>query len=113
MYKSYSYYNINNKNFENPENNEFYIEALYDFNYNSLTRREIRIIQGNCSYICDICKNDYMYSCFECELTKDFEFEIEKQKYIEYIKRNERIINRRKYKNKNESIKKYNYKKNR
>ena len=40
-----------------------------------------------------------------------FEFEIEKQKYMEYIKKNEKIINIRKYKTKNDIIKKYNYKK--
>ncbi len=40
-------------------NNEFFIDSIYD--YNNLSNKEIRIIHSNCSYICDICKNDYMY----------------------------------------------------
>ena len=34
MYKSNSCYNVSIKNLEYQENNEFYIDALYDFDYN-------------------------------------------------------------------------------
>jgi hypothetical protein len=63
---------------------QFFIDSIYD--YNDLSNQEIRIIHSNCNYICDMCKNDYMYTCLECELAKEFEFEIEKQKYMEYKK---------------------------
>ena len=83
--KCKKYYNLD-KIKDSNDNNYFVIDSIFEFD--GFTKKEIRIIHKNCNYICNTCKNDYMYKCYDCELAKEFEFEVEKQRFIEFKNKN-------------------------
>jgi hypothetical protein len=84
--KTTKYYNLDELTDSNNDKKYFIIDSIFEFD--GFTRKEIRIIRKKCHYICDVCKNDYMFTCFECESAKEFEFEIEKQQFIENKNKN-------------------------
>lgn len=84
--KTTKYYNLDELTDSNNNKKYFIIDSIFEFD--EFTTREIRIIRKKCNYICDVCKNNYMFKCCECELAKEFEFEIEKQRFIQNKNKN-------------------------
>jgi hypothetical protein len=78
--KSTKYYNLDDFTDSN-DNKYFIIDSIFEFD--GFTTKERRLIRKKCTYICDICNNDYMFTCPECESAKEFEFEVEKQRFIQ------------------------------
>lgn len=78
-------YNIRINNFLHKDNDfskSYSMDSLFDIlDDDELNHNDISKILKQCTYICDVCKNDYMFKCIECEAAKQFEYEVEKQRY--------------------------------
>jgi len=96
--KSTKYNNLDELSYSNY-NKYFFIDSIFEFD--GFTTKERKIIHKKCSYICNICKNDYMFTCPECEFAKEFEFEIEKQRYMKNVKNVKKSENKNTYTNTN------------
>jgi len=83
-------YNIRINNFINNQSSKSYsysMDSLFDIlDDDELNHNDISKILKKCTYICDVCKNDYMFKCIECEAAKQFEYEVEKQRYIKSMR---------------------------
>lgn len=86
-------YNVRINNFLNnsvkgvERSVSYSMDSLVDIlDDDTLNHSDISKILKKCTYICDVCKNDYMFKCIECESAKYFEYEVEKQRYINSIK---------------------------